>query len=287
MSAVGDVIALLAATALGLAVAMIIGGRATAHVLRMRLALAGRAAAPRSTSGVQRAHRGATSAAAMVLAAVLGAALAGATIGPAGAVAVVVAVPTARWLRRRRLREIARRRRSAAVADACLVIGSELTAGASPPGALAAAAQEWPDLFGAAAGRVGIGGDPVPALRAAAELPGAEAMTAVGAAWEVAEKSGARAAVVLRVVADTVRDEAAVRHEAAAQLATVRTTARMLAALPPITLVIFSGGVEPVRFLVRNPYGLACLGGATVLLALGLAWVAVVRREATRSAWHQ
>ena len=47
------------------------------------------------------------------------------------------------------------------------------------------------------------------------------------------------------------------------------------------------GGVEPVRFLVRNPYGLACLGGATVLLALGLAWVAVVRREATRSAWHQ
>lgn len=295
---------LVAAAAVGLAVAVLVGGPTPPRVRRIRLALASAAGPSASRNGTAaqagpsggaatpapappRAGRPIISVVTTVVAVVAGAALAGAVVGPAGVVGVVGIVPVARWLRHRRVREIARRRRSAAVAEACLVIGSELAAGGSTRRAMQAAAQEWPELFGPAAGRLSMGGRPAPALRAAAEQPGAEAMTAVAAAWEVAEESGARAAVVLRVVADTVRDEAAVRHEAEAQLATVRTTARMLAALPLITLVVFSGGLEPVWFLLRNPYGVACLAGASVLLALGLAWVGVVRREATRSAWRR
>lgn len=286
-----------AAVAFGLAAALLAGGRGTPQVLRLRLALghrgatqaaaapvAGPVAPPGSTPALSR--RPAWTTAVVVVAAGLAAVVAGSFAGPAGAVGTAVAFPLIRWLRRRRAREAQRRRRNAAVADACLVIGSELAAGGSAPRAMEAAAREWPDLFGAAAARMAVGSDPVTALRTAADQPGAEAMAAVAAAWQVAEHSGARAAVVLRVVADTIRDEAGVRHEAEAQLSTVRTTARMLAALPPITLVVFSGGIEPVRFLLRNPYGLVCLAGASLLLGLGLAWVGFVRREATRSAWQ-
>jgi tight adherence protein B len=290
--------AALAVAAIGVAAALFGGGRDSPYVHRLRFALSAHAPRSRAPTGSPGERATGTDVATrarrsswvkvMIATALIGAGVAAAMVaGPAGFVAVVVVVPATRWLRRRRGREAARRARSAAVADACLVIGSELAAGGSASRAMEAAAQEWPELFGPAAGRMAIGGDPVPALRAAAGRPGAEAMAAVAAAWEVAERSGARAAVVLRVVADTVRDEAAVRHEAEAQLSTVRTTARMLAALPPVTLVLFSGGLEPVRFLLRNPYGLACLAGACLLLGLGLAWVGFVRREATRSAWQR
>lgn len=292
--------AALAIVAFGVAAALFAGGRDALRVRRLRLALAGGVRTFERSEDAQRDQAsadvvvpsalrsgGIRAMIAIALVVVVVAAVVATAAGPAGFVATLMAVPAVRWLRRRRARESVRRARSAAVAEACLVIGSELAAGGSAPRAMEAAAQEWPALFGPAAGRMSIGGDPVPALRAAAAQPGAEAMAAVAAAWEVADRSGARAAVVLRVVADTVRDEAAVRHEAEAQLSTVRTTARMLAALPPITLVLFSGGLEPVRFLLRNPYGLACLAGACLLLALGLSWVEFVRREATRSAWQR
>lgn len=289
----------IAAVMLGLAVVVVSGGRSTPHVVRLRLAL-GSGSRPRMSQGdrsasdqpsVIRPSRGMSGWSATRflpgLAVGVTAIVGGWLAGPVGVLGTVLALALARRWRRRRARERSRRMNSAAVADACLVIGSELAAGGSAQRAMAAAAHEWPELFGSAAGRMAVGDDPVPSLRDAAQRPGAEAMTAVAAAWDVAEGSGARAAVVLRVVADSIRDEAAVRQEAESQLMTVRTTARMLAALPVITLVVFSGGLEPVRFLVSSPYGLVCLAGASLLIGAGLAWVGVVHRDATRSVWQR
>lgn len=291
----------IAAVMLGLAVVVVSGSRSTPHVVRLRLALGtgsrprmpkgNRSSSGQSSGGATRPSRAMSGWSAKRflpgLAVSVTAFVGGWLVGPVGVFGAILALPLARRWRRRRARERSRRMNSAAVADACLVIGSELAAGGSAQRAMAAAAHEWPELFGSAAGRMAVGDDPVPSLRDAAQRPGAEAMTAVAGAWEVAERSGARAAVVLRVVADSIRDEAAVGQEAESQLMTVRTTARMLAALPVITLVVFSGGLEPIRFLVSSPYGLACLAGASLLIGAGLAWVGVVHRDATRSVWQR
>jgi tight adherence protein B len=110
---------------------------------------------------------------------------------------------------------------------------------------------------------------------------------AVAAAWEVSERTGASLADVLTSVADCLRDEAAVRREAAAQLATVRATARLMAVLPLATLGVFSAGNsgKPLAFLLTSVPGLGCLAGAVIFVSLGLAWVERTAHQATRSAW--
>lgn len=177
--------------------------------------------------------------------------------------------------------------RAATVAEACVVVAAELAAGRPPPLALRTAAGEWPDLFQAPAGRAEIGGDVGAALRHAAAQPGAESLLAVGAAWDVSNRTGARLSDTLLSVADSLRDEAAIRQEVRTQLATVRVTARLMAVLPVVTLGMFSAGSdgEPLLFLVSTPYGLACLAGAAALAALGLFWVERTAHRATRSAW--
>jgi tight adherence protein B len=63
-------------------------------------------------------------------------------------------------------------------------------------------------------------------------------------------------------------------------------TARLLAILPVGSLVLLSGGdLAVVRFLVDSPVGLACLGGAVVLVAAGLWWVDRLVRSATKPSW--
>jgi tight adherence protein B len=111
-------------------------------------------------------------------------------------------------------------------------------------------------------------------------------MSAVAAGWQVSERTGAALAVVLTAVADALRADAAARREADAQLSTVRVTARLLAILPVGSLVLLSGGdLAVLRFLVDSPVGLACLGGAVVLVAAGLWWVDRLVRSATKPSW--
>jgi hypothetical protein len=50
--------------------------------------------------------------------------------------------------------------------------------------------------------------------------------------------------------------------------------------------VLLSGGdLAVLRFLVDSPVGLACLGGAVVLVAAGLWWVDRLVRSATKPSW--
>lgn len=206
--------------------------------------------------------------------------------GPVGALAGLASVPVARWRLGRRRTLQARRRREADVAEGCVALAGELASGVPAARALAAVATEWPELFGPAASRAALGGDPVAALRDTGVTPGAGALRAVAAAWEVSERTGAGLSAVLVAVADSVRAEATVRREAEAQLASVRTTARLMACLPVATLLLFSAGAgDAVGFLTGTAAGVACLALATVFVAAGLFWVDRVSRG-TRSVWE-
>ena len=198
----------------------------------------------------------------------------------AAAVSALVIASRVRMVAARRSREC-----ESTVAEACIALAADLRSGLHPRQALQVAAVEWPSLFGQAAGRADIGGDVAPALRAVAGSSGS-AMSAVAAGWQVSERTGAALAVVLTAVADALRADAAARREADAQLSTVRVTARLLAILPVGSLVLLSGGdLAVLRFLVDSPVGLACLGGAVVLVAAGLWWVDRLVRSATKPSW--
>jgi tight adherence protein B len=178
-------------------------------------------------------------------------------------------------------------RRDADVVEACLALAAELQAGAPVARAMAAVAEDWPELFGSAAVRAATGGDVAAALREAATAPGAASLRAVAAGWEVTDCTGAPLSRVVVAVADSLRTEAAVRREASSQLATARATARILALLPFGTLLLLSGGDgAAIAFLVSSPIGLACLGGAIAFVGVGLWWVGRLTRSATRSAWE-
>ncbi len=177
------------------------------------------------------------------------------------------------------------RERESMLTEACIALAADLRSGMHPRQALQVAAMEWPDRFGPAAGRAQVGGDIASALRPAAG-PSESAMSAVAAGWQVSERTGAALAVVLTAVADSLRADAAARREADAQLSTVRVTARLLAVLPVGSLMLLSGGdLTAVHFLISAPSGLACLGVAIVLVAMGLWWVDRLVRSATGPSW--
>jgi tight adherence protein B len=118
-------------------------------------------------------------------------------------------------------------------------------------------------------------------LRDCARKPGAEALTAVAAAWEVSERTGAALSSVLVAVADSLRAQASTRREAEAQLASVRSTARLMAVLPVGTLAVFSAGdTSAIAFLTNTAYGWACVGMAAVFIAAGVLWVDRTARNA-------
>lgn len=192
-------------------------------------------------------------------------------------------------LRRARARMSAGRNgndRESDIAEICLALSAELRSGLPMGAAVAAVAADWPDLLGDVAGQSAIGGDVAAALRRAGRPDGASALNAVAAAWEVAERTGAPLSRVLLAVADSLRMAAAARREAHSQLATARSTARLMAILPFGTLVMLSGGEQAaIRFLVTTPVGLVCLGVAAVLAGLGLWWVGRVSRTATGTVW--
>ncbi|NED99134.1 type II secretion system F family protein [Phytoactinopolyspora halotolerans] len=215
--------------------------------------------------------------------------VAGAVLAPpGGAVVGALVVPLIAGYRARSRVGEQRRSRESAVAEGCLTLATDLRAGLPAERALAAAALDWPELFGPAAGRLAVGGDPATALRATAAQPGAAPLTAVAAAWEVSARTGASLATTLTAVTDALRAEAAVRHEAEAQLAAVRSTARLLALLPLGTLLLFSSGdAAPVNFLLRTSTGMACLLGAASFVAVGLWWVERTSRLALRTPWSR
>jgi len=117
------------------------------------------------------------------------------------------------------------------------------------------------------------GGDVAVALRADARAPGCALLAQVSACWSVAQGTGAGLAESLRRAVEADRDDDEVRTQLSAHLAAPRATARMLAGLPVLGLLLgIAMGGDPIPWLLGTPLGFACLVGGAALTALGLFW---------------
>jgi tight adherence protein B len=179
-----------------------------------------------------------------------------------------------------------RRRRTAQLADAnaarmaevCDLLAAELSAGRPPEAALREAAASWPAL--APVAEVGrLGGDVPAALREVATLPGASGLGLLAAAWTVSRRTGGSLGTATRRIADAVRRQQATRGVVAGELASARATARLMAGLPLLALLMGSGaGADPWTFLLRTPAGLACLAAGLATGMAGLWWIEQIAR---------
>jgi tight adherence protein B len=217
---------------------------------------------------------------ALTVVAVLGVTL---VVAPApGAVLAALLAGLTVLAERRRSHVHRQRRRTRDEVDECLVLlRAELGAGRSPPHALAVAAPAAPGLLEEAVAVAALAGDPEPALRRAAGQPGASALADLAAAWQVAVGGGAPLSALLERMRLSVAAETAAAREAEEQVAPVRATARVLAVLPALGLLLGGAvGVNSLALLTGTVWGQACLLFAVALVATGLAWVAALVRSA-------
>ncbi|QZY29378.1 type II secretion system F family protein [Nocardioides coralli] len=193
-------------------------------------------------------------------------------VGPAVLAVVVVA-----WAGRSLVRTRARRREAAVTADrvleACELLAADVAAGQPPSRSLTAAAAAWPAL-GPVARAVALGGDVPTALREVASRPGAAELRLVAAAWAVSHRTGAGLADALTRVAASLRADRATRRVVAGELASARATARLMAGLPLLVLLLGAGGARsPWGFLLGTTPGVLCLLAGLGLGATGLWWI--------------
>ena len=170
-----------------------------------------------------------------------------------------------------------RRREAEATSDrvleTCELLAVEVSAGQPPDHALARAATAWP-LLAPAAEAATLGGDLPRTWRELAQRPGAAELRLVGAAWEVAHRSGSGLAEALDRVSASVRADRATRRVVESELASARATARLVAALPVVVLLLGAGAdTSPWSFLLTTPIGWVCLTGGLALGLTGLWWI--------------
>ena len=176
-------------------------------------------------------------------------------------------------LRSRRSAARAAEARAGRVLEVCEQLASELAAGLPPGRALVAAAGTWPELDPVLTAHR-LGGSVPDALRVVSRRPGAGDLRLLAAAWQVAHRSGAGLADALDGVAGSLRDRQGLRRVVLSELSSARATARLMVALPVLTLLMGSGiGGDPVGFLLGRPAGWVCLAGGLALGLAGLAWI--------------
>jgi tight adherence protein B len=168
------------------------------------------------------------------------------------------------------------------VLECCELLASELVSGQPPESALRAAAEEWTDLV-AVAQTASYGGDVPAALRRASSVPGAADLRLVAAAWHVSHRTGLGLADALSRVAASLRDARATERLVTGELASARATARLVAALPVVGLVIGMGsGGDPLGFLLTTFPGVVCLAAGVGLVLAGLTWIERIAASVVR-----
>jgi tight adherence protein B len=161
---------------------------------------------------------------------------------------------------------------AAAVADACRLLAGLLRLGHVPSSALRVAAGDCPILTEVVAVQQ-VGGEVAPVLRRLGARPGSRGLAELGAAWEVAERTGASLSTTLDALAERLAATGAVNDVVSAELAAPRATGRLLAALPVAGLLLGYGmGGDPVAFLTGSASGQVSLSLGVVLGCAGVLW---------------
>lgn len=191
------------------------------------------------------------------------------------ALAVIVAASVAGvalLVRRSRAARAAQRRRDLVV-DVAEALAGELRAGQPLLRCLEQCVEVWPD-FDTVVSAARLGADVPSALRRLAALPGAEGLSEVASAWQVAQRSGAGLAAALTQVAASARARQGTRHLVQGELASAQATARLVALLPVASLAMAAGiGGQPWHFLLATAPGLVCLALGVILAFGGLLWI--------------
>ncbi|MEO3814236.1 type II secretion system F family protein [Sphaerisporangium sp. B11E5] len=192
--------------------------------------------------------------------------------------------PAGRWINAR-WEQAAERFRGARRAAAwrkasialCQGIVAELATGRPPGEALARTAATLdcpaPGLLRPVIAAARDGGDVPHALAGAAPAQGGEGLLRLAACWHVGPAVGTGLTPLLERVTAALRDSESHRSEVTAQLAAPRATARLLAALPALGLLLGTAlGLHPLGFLLGTPAGLTCLALGVTLTITGLMW---------------
>lgn len=189
-----------------------------------------------------------------------------------GLIVLAATLSAGHLARRTRKRKVAEARQER-VLELCEVLVGELTAGQPPVSALTRCLDVWPD-FEPVPTAARLGADVPTAFRRLAELPGADGLRELAGAWQVSQGSGAGLAVALSHVAVSARESQATRRLVGSEMASAQATARLVAGLPFVALVLGSGiGGDPWGFLLATPAGLVCLAGGLALAFAGLVWI--------------
>jgi tight adherence protein B len=196
---------------------------------------------------------------------------------------VAIGVGVTRWLLRRAAYERRRKDGRDQVIRGCGILAGQLAIGELPATAVKVTASETA-LFAPVAAAVDVGGDPVAAFRLIAQQPGCEALTQLADGWQVCLRTGMPLSDTVQVAVTNVEREVEREATREAELASARTTGRMLAALPLVGMLMgFTVGADPFAFITGSVFGQLCLFGACCLAGGGLIWTELLS-DPSRSA---
>ena len=189
-----------------------------------------------------------------------------------------VLLGTSAWLAHRTHLDRLRARTRVETARTAKTLALLLQAGQIPTHALNDAASDCAALMTVA--RTGrLGGDVAAAFNELGAQPGADGYRRVSAAWHVSERTGAPIALVLGRVAENLRRERHLAAVVAAELATARSSGRIMALLPFVAIGLGSMvGADPLGFLFGSWLGQVAFLGGTVLVAGGVVWTERIAR---------
>ena len=166
------------------------------------------------------------------------------------------------------------------VISAVAALAAELRAGQPAATALrnsAGSPPVWPSALAA----LRLDGDVPEALRLDAEAH--PVLRSLAACWEIGSASGSGLAATIHQLAESSRAAEEVRDELEVQMAGPRATARTLATLPLVGLLLgILMGADPVGWLLGSALGLGCLAGGAALPGLGILWTSRIAASVER-----
>jgi tight adherence protein B len=176
----------------------------------------------------------------------------------------------------------------AAITNLCTALRAELEAGLQPRAAFTSAVWSYPELRDLAeqAGHPENEHDLPSLLTEHAERLGRRALRSLAACWYAADRHGIALADAIAGIEEGLRAESARLRTTEVELAGIRATILLLAALPLFGVALgLALGTNPLNTLLHNAFGQLSLMLGVGLDLIGLLWtdrlVASLRPEAT------